>query len=65
MRFGIVGLGRMGANLARDATEKGHQVVGYDQSPAAAARLAGTAVATTRSLEGLLETLGRPHILFL
>jgi 6-phosphogluconate dehydrogenase (decarboxylating) len=28
MRFGIVGLGRMDANMARAAIEHGHQVVG-------------------------------------
>lgn len=28
--FGVVGLGRMGANLALQALEKGMQVVGFD-----------------------------------
>lgn len=65
MHFGMIGLGRMGANLARDATDKGHQVVGYDQNPTAAKRLEGTGIATAASLEELLETLGRPHVLFL
>lgn len=32
MKFGIVGLGRMGANLGRQALEKGHEVVGYNRS---------------------------------
>lgn len=65
MRFGVIGLGRMGSNLARDATEKGHQVIGYDQNAAAAQRLEGTGIATAASLEELLETLGSPQILFL
>jgi len=30
MRFGIIGLGRMGANIARAAIEHGHHVVGHD-----------------------------------
>ncbi len=30
MRFGICGLGRMGAALALQAVEKGHEVVGFD-----------------------------------
>lgn len=30
MEFGIVGLGRMGANLALAAVEKGIRVVGFD-----------------------------------
>ena len=37
MRFGIIGLGRMGANMARHAVEKGHDVVGYDRSDEAMA----------------------------
>jgi 6-phosphogluconate dehydrogenase (decarboxylating) len=31
MRFGIIGLGRMGANLALSALGHGHQVVGHDR----------------------------------
>jgi predicted dehydrogenase len=30
MKFGIVGLGRMGGNLARAAPERGLEVVGFD-----------------------------------
>jgi 6-phosphogluconate dehydrogenase len=33
MKFGIIGLGRMGGGLALQAMEKGHQVVGYNRSP--------------------------------
>jgi 3-hydroxyisobutyrate dehydrogenase-like beta-hydroxyacid dehydrogenase len=33
MRFGIIGLGRIGGALARQALEKGHQVVGHNRSP--------------------------------
>lgn len=32
MKFGIVGLGRMGGNLALQAIEKKHRVVGFDPS---------------------------------
>ena len=32
MRFGIIGLGRIGGNMALQAIEKGHQVVGYSAS---------------------------------
>ncbi len=31
MQIGIVGLGRMGANMARRIMRAGHQVVGYDR----------------------------------
>ncbi len=29
MKFGLIGLSRIGGGLARQAIEKGHQVVGY------------------------------------
>jgi 6-phosphogluconate dehydrogenase len=32
MKFGIIGLGRMGGGLALQAMEKGHQVVGYNRA---------------------------------
>jgi len=32
--YGIIGLGRMGGNLARHGLEKGHHVVGFDFKPA-------------------------------
>ena len=32
MEFGIIGLGRMGANLARQAVERGIRVVGFSRT---------------------------------
>ena len=32
MKFGIIGLGRIGGNLSLQAIEKGHQVVGHSLS---------------------------------
>ena len=36
MQIGIIGLGRMGANIARRLMKNGHKVVGYDANPEAA-----------------------------
>lgn len=33
MEIGIMGLGRMGGNMARRLVGGGHRVVGYDRSP--------------------------------
>lgn len=33
MRIGMVGLGRMGGNMAERLRRAGHEVVGYDASP--------------------------------
>ena len=39
MQIGIVGLGRMGANIGRRLMEKGHKVVAFDREPKAVAAL--------------------------
>jgi 6-phosphogluconate dehydrogenase len=65
MRFGIVGLGRMGANLARQAVEKGHQVVGYDPSAEARQALSGDGVETAASLKELANALEQPRVILL
>ena len=41
MELGIVGLGRMGANMARRLMRDGHKIVAYDVNPGAIAALAG------------------------
>ncbi len=40
MQLGMVGLGRMGANIVRRLMRDGHRCVGYDVSPDAVATLA-------------------------
>ena len=41
MELGIVGLGRMGANMARRLMKDGHTIVAYDVNPDAVEALAG------------------------
>jgi 6-phosphogluconate dehydrogenase len=59
MQIGIIGLGRMGANIARRLMRHGHQVVGYDANPAAVKGLEGAAGAT--SLQDLAAKLDAPR----
>ena len=33
MQLGMIGLGRMGGNMAKRIAAAGHEVVGYDHSP--------------------------------
>jgi 6-phosphogluconate dehydrogenase len=65
MRLGMVGLGRMGGNMAARLGRAGHEVVGFatsvDSRNAAAER--GTEVAD--SLDGLVKALGRPRVVWL
>ena len=65
MRFGIAGLGRMGANIARHATETGHQVVGFDPSERTRTELSGEGVEPAASLEELVARLQRPRVILL
>jgi 6-phosphogluconate dehydrogenase len=65
MRFGILGLGRMGANLARHALEKGHQVVGYDSGQAARELLTREGLEAAASVEDLAAKLSAPRIIFI
>jgi 6-phosphogluconate dehydrogenase len=64
MRFGIVGLGRMGANLARQAMEKGHEVVGYNLDHARTEELAGEGLEPSGSLAELASRLDPPRVAF-
>src|SRR5215469_3081917 len=59
MQIGIVGLGRMGANIARRLMKHGHQVVGYDANAAAVKGLDGATGAT--SLQDLAAKLDAPR----
>jgi 6-phosphogluconate dehydrogenase len=62
MRAGIVGLGRMGANLGRSAIDHGHGVVGYDPAPGVADRLASEGLLPAGSLRELVDKLHPPRI---
>ena len=62
MRFGIVGLGRMGGNLARAAMERGHDVVGYSRDEQTTARLAADGLEAAPSLDALVQRLPRPRV---
>ena len=62
--MGVVGLGVMGANLARNLAGRGHGVVGYDRDPDSARRLVAAhpeagieAVASYEALVAALEDL--------
>jgi 6-phosphogluconate dehydrogenase len=65
MRFGIVGLGRMGANIGRHARDKGHEVVGFDPSEEARSALASDGVEPAASLEELTTKLAPPRVVLL
>src|SRR5712691_776002 len=65
MKFGIVGLGRMGANLSRHALEKGHQIVGRDPSVDGGHELVREGLELAESIEDLASKLPSPRIVFI
>ncbi|HEX8391230.1 MAG TPA: decarboxylating 6-phosphogluconate dehydrogenase [Longimicrobium sp.] len=62
MRLGMVGLGKMGGNMAQRLTRGGHQVVVYDRDPAVTAQVAQAAGAEpAASLDELMQKLQAPR----
>jgi len=65
MQIGIVGLGRMGANMARRLMRNGHQVVGFAQDRAAVDSLKKDGGGAADSLESLAKALSKPRVVWL
>lgn len=62
MRLGMVGLGRMGANMTRRLLEHGHDVVGYDRDQELVARAREDGAAGAADLEDLVAQLSAPRV---
>lgn len=65
MEIGMVGLGRMGANMAQRLIGGGHRVVGYDLSSDALRRLAESGGRAAESLKALTAGLTAPRVVWL
>jgi 6-phosphogluconate dehydrogenase len=65
MQLGIIGLGRMGANIALRLMRDGHQCVAYDIDASAVAKLETEGAAGADSLEGLVAALVQPRVIWL
>ncbi len=61
MQLGMIGLGRMGANLVRRLTKDGHQCVVYDVNPSAVKNIAGSGVEGAASIDELITKLAKPR----
>ncbi|MGN6557173.1 MAG: phosphogluconate dehydrogenase (NAD(+)-dependent, decarboxylating) [Solirubrobacterales bacterium] len=61
MQLGIVGLGRMGANMARRLMRDGHKIVAYDVNPDAVSQLEGEGADGASSLEEMASKLSAPR----
>ena len=65
MQLGIVGLGRMGGNIARRLTEKGHRCVVFDRDVAAVDKLAAEHMTGARDLQDFVAKLDQPRAIWL
>jgi 6-phosphogluconate dehydrogenase len=61
MQLGMVGLGRMGANMTRRLMRGGHQMVVSDLSPDTVKQLAGEGAVASSSLDDLVSKLTTPR----
>ena len=64
MQLGMVGLGRMGANMVRRLMRGGHHCIVFDLNPANVKRLAAEGADAAPSLKGLTEVLARPRAIW-
>src|SRR5580704_42164 len=66
MQLGMIGLGRMGANMVRRLAANGHQCVGFNRSPQIVEQMAAEKVLTAAaSIEDLLSKLTKPRAVWL
>ena len=65
MQLGMIGLGRMGANMVRRLLKGGHECVVFDMSPKAVAELVKEKAVGTGSLAEFTKTLSKPRAVWL
>jgi len=65
MELGMIGLGRMGANMAERLVLGGHKVIAYDRSAEAIERVVGKGAQGAHSLAELVQPLAVPRAIWL
>ncbi len=65
MQLGMIGLGRMGANMVRRLTKGGHECVVFDMNPDSVAQLAKEGATGSSSLDDFLKKLKPPRAVWL
>src|ERR1035438_274234 len=65
MQLGMIGLGRMGANMVRRLIKDGHCCVVFDQFPKAVKDLAKAKAVGASSLADLVKKLAKPRAIWL
>lgn len=65
MQIGMIGLGRMGANMVQRLMKHGHQCVVFDINAEAVGNLAAQGAAGAHSLEDFIAQLSKPRLIWL
>jgi len=65
MQLGMIGLGRMGANMVRRLMKGGHECVVFDQNPASVRQMAGEGATGADSLDDFVRRLKLPRAVWL
>ena len=65
MRLGMVGLGRMGANMSRRLMKGGHEIVAFDVNAEAVEELAGDGATAAKTIEDLCKQLEAPRTVWI
>jgi len=65
MQLGMIGLGRMGANMVRRLMKGGHRCVVYNRSPKPVQELAREGASGAASIQDLVAKLGKPRTVWL
>jgi 6-phosphogluconate dehydrogenase len=65
MELGMIGLGKMGANMAQRLVQGGHRVVGFDPVPEARKRVEGFGAESADSLQAMVARLAAPRAVWM
>ncbi len=65
MQLGMIGLGRMGANMVRRLMKGGHECVAFDMTPASVQALAKEGASGAGSLDDFVSKLKQPRAIWL
>ena len=65
MQLGMIGLGRMGANMVRRLLKSGHECVVFDRSPQTVQQLTKEKALGASSLEDFVKKLAKPRAIWL
>jgi len=65
MQLGMIGLGRMGANMVRRLQKNGHRCVVFDRTPATVQQLVGEGATGSTSIDDFVQKLQKPRAIWL